>query len=63
MVADALSRVSSATLLLMAISNIQSDLMELIERSWTTDPYLQHIIEQKQMNVAPSQSINHKMSN
>ena len=30
-VADALSRVTSATLLLMAISHIQSDLMQLIE--------------------------------
>ena len=50
-VADALSRVFSASLLLMAISNIQSDLMELIARSWTTDPHLQHIIEQKQINV------------
>ena len=32
-VADALSRVPSATLLLMAMSTIQPNLMELIEKS------------------------------
>ena len=32
-VADALSRVTGASLLLMVISHIQSDLMQLIEQS------------------------------
>jgi len=44
-VADALSRVSGASLLLMAISHSQADLMQLIEHSWSSDPYLQHIIQ------------------
>ena len=39
-VADALSRVSSTTLLLIAISHIQSDLLQLIEQSQSADPYL-----------------------
>jgi len=43
-VADALSKVSSATLLLMAISHIQSDLLPLIEQTWSNDPHLVHII-------------------
>ena len=51
-VADALSRVSSATLLLMALSQIQSNLLQLIEHSWQTDPHLQLIIQQKQQNAA-----------
>ena len=33
-VADALSRVTSASLLLMVISHIQSNLLQLIEQSW-----------------------------
>jgi len=44
LVADALPRVSSSSLLLMAISTVQSDLMGLIERSWTADSHLQGII-------------------
>jgi len=51
-VTDALSRVSSASLLLMAISHIQSDLLQHIEHSWDLDPYLQHIIQQKQQDRA-----------
>ena len=50
-VADTLSRVFSASLFLLAISHMQSDLLQLIEQSWTNDPRLQHIIEQKQQNV------------
>lgn len=49
-VADALSRVSGASLLLMALSHIQSDLLQLPEYSWSNDPHLQHIIQQKQHN-------------
>ena len=51
LVADALSRVSSSSLLLMAISSIQSDLMGLIEQSWTADSHLQGIIQQKQQDA------------
>jgi len=50
-VADALSRVTSPTLLLMAISHLQYDLIQLIEQSWNNDPHLQHITQQKQQNV------------
>jgi len=35
----------------MAISTIQSDLLDLIKGAWTTDPALQHIIHQKQQNA------------
>jgi len=50
-VADALSRVTWSELLLMAISTIQSDLLDLIKGASTTDPALQHIIHQKQQNA------------
>jgi len=49
-VVDALSRVSSATLLLMAISHIHSDLLPLIKQTWTTDPHFVHILQQKQQD-------------
>lgn len=49
--ADGLSRVSSSSLLLMAVSISQSDLMGLIEQSWASDPYLQRIIQQQQQDA------------
>lgn len=43
-VADALSRVQGAELLLMAVTTVHSDLMDLIEQSWREDPILQGVI-------------------
>jgi len=51
MVADALSRISSSSLLLMAVSTIHSDLMRLIEQSWASDFHFQEVIQQKQQDA------------
>jgi len=51
-VANALYRVSSSFLLLMTISIIQFDLMDLIDQSWSSDPYLDMIIQRKQQDAA-----------
>ena len=50
-VADALSRVLGSSLLLMTISIIQSDLMDMIEPSWSSNPYLTMMIQQKQQDA------------
>ena len=50
-VADALLRVTQAELLMVAISTIQSNLLDLIKGSWTTNSALQHIIHHKQQNA------------
>jgi len=46
-VANTLSRVFGTSLLLMAISHIQSDLLQHIEQSWINDPQLQIIYSAK----------------
>jgi len=51
-VADALSRVSSSELLVMALSTISSELLALIEQGWSADPHLADIMQQKQLNPA-----------
>jgi len=55
-VVDTLSRVSGSSLLLMNISHIQSDLLQLIEQSWSKDPHLQLVIQEKQIkpNLFPN---------
>jgi len=44
MAADNLSRVTSSSLLFMATSQIHSNLLQLIEQSWSNDPHLQQVI-------------------
>jgi len=46
-VADTLSRIPGSSLLLITISTIQSDLIQLNEQSWSSDPYLQMIMQRK----------------
>ena len=46
--ADSISRISGADLLLMALSTIQLDLMSLIEHTWQSDPSLNLILQQKE---------------
>ena len=48
LVADALSRVQGSELLLMALSTIDSNLYTLIKQSWSNNPALASIIQQKQ---------------
>ena len=50
LVAKALSRISGADILLIALSTIPSDLLSLIEKTWQSYPSLQLIIQQKQLN-------------
>lgn len=52
--ADALSRVSSTEILLMAISLINSELQEKIQQSYEHDPNLQRIIASLQQRHHPS---------
>ena len=48
--ADALSRVSSHQLSLMALSVVSSDLLSSIQQSWDIDPHCKQLITQIQAN-------------
>ena len=54
LVADALSRMNSAKLMVMAVFGISSELMSEIEKSWDTDEELQSLISQLQQNTLQS---------
>lgn len=49
-VADALSRIPHVQLLSLAVSSVQSDLMEKLKQHWLTDTLLQQIIQEIQEN-------------
>ena len=51
LVADALSRMNSAKLMVMAVFGISSELMSKIEKSWDTDEELQSLISQLHQNI------------
>ena len=53
--ADALSRRPQGAL--QAITFYQTDLMDKIKHSWTTDPSLQHLISQLQQGLKTSSSM------
>lgn len=49
-VADALSRVSHTQLLMMAVSIVQTDLMDRLQEQWSVDTHLQQIIKEIEEN-------------
>lgn len=49
--ADALSRVCGAEILCLAISSIESTLLDDIQKSWQLDSTLQHYIQQLPLGV------------